>query len=114
MPALSRAGLRATAQVVNGLGVSAPYVIFGHTHRAGPLPGDDETDWATAGGRMINAGCWVYDRQFVGERPNASPYWPGTCVVLGDSDAAPPELRRLLGSHQRADLDPETLTPPPA
>jgi hypothetical protein len=106
MPALSRAGLRATAQVIAGLGVSAPYVIFGHTHRAGPLPGDDEADWATwEGGRMINAGCWVYDRQFVGEVPGVSPYWPGTCVVLEDDGA--PELRRLLGSRGRAELEPE-------
>jgi hypothetical protein len=106
MPALSRAGLRATAQVIAALGVSAPYVIFGHTHRAGPLPGDDDSEWATAsGGRMINAGCWVYDRQFVGEVPNESPYWPGTCVAFEDAGA--PELRRLLGYRGRADLEPE-------
>jgi hypothetical protein len=106
MPALSRAGLVATAQVIARLGATAPYVIFGHTHRAGPLPGDDEAEWRTAaGGRMINAGSWVYDRQFVGEVPNQSPYWPGTCVVLGDS--GPPELRRLLGDRGRADLEPE-------
>jgi hypothetical protein len=106
MPALSRAGVRATAQVIAGLGVKAPYVIVGHTHRAGPLPGDDDGDWVTAdGARMINAGSWVYDRQFVGGVPNESPYWPGTCVVL-DGDGAP-ELRRLLGDRGRADLEPE-------
>ena len=106
MAALSRAGLRATAQVLGGLGVSAPHVIFGHTHRAGPFPGEDLADWATpAGGRMMNAGSWVYDRQFVGEVPNESPYWPGVSVVLeGD---APPELRRLLGYRSAADLEPE-------
>jgi hypothetical protein len=105
MPALSRAGLRATAQVIAGLGVAAPHVIFGHTHRGGPWPGDDETDWATPGGRMINAGCWVYDRPFVGEG-SKSPYWPGACVVLGDAGA--PELRRLLGDLDRADLEPDS------
>ena len=109
MPALSRAGLRATAQVIASLGVAAPHVIFGHTHRAGPFPEDDEADWVTAaGGRMMNAGCWVYDRQFVGDVPNESPYWPGTCVVLEDADPpAPPELRRLLGYRGRGDLEPE-------
>ena len=108
MPALSLAGLRASKQVFAALGVSAPHVIFGHTHRAGPLPGDDLADWATsAGGRMINAGSWVYDRQFVGEVPNESPYWPGTCVVL--EDEGPPELRRLLGYRGRGDLEPEPL-----
>jgi hypothetical protein len=106
MPALSRAGLRATGAVISGLGVTAPYVIFGHTHRAGPLPGDDEAEWITANGvRMINAGSWVFDRQFVGEVPNESPYWPGACVVLAD-DGGPPELRRLLGYRGRADLEP--------
>ena len=106
MPALSRAGVRATARVIAGLGVTAPYVIFGHTHRAGPFAGDDEADWATAaGGRMINAGSWVYDRQFVGEVPGEGPYWPGTCVVFGDED--PPELRRLLGYRGHGDLEPD-------
>lgn len=110
MPALSLAGLRATAQVLAALGVEAPHVIFGHTHRAGPYPGDEHADWATAaGGRMINAGSWVYDRQFVGEVPNESPYWPGTCVVL-EGDAAP-ELRRLLGYRGRGDLEPERAPP---
>jgi hypothetical protein len=105
MPALSQAGVRATAQVIAGLGVSAPHVIFGHTHRAGPFPGDDEADWRTAaGGRMINAGCWVYDREFAGESPGESPYWPGTCVVVADDGA--PELRRLLGDRGRGELEP--------
>ena len=27
------------------------YVVFGHTHRAGPLPGDDEQEWRGRGGR---------------------------------------------------------------
>jgi hypothetical protein len=111
MPELSRAGLRATAQVIAALGVGAPYVIFGHTHRAGPLPSEPEADWKTAtGGRMINAGCWVYDRQFVGERPGEGPYWPGTGVLVFDE--GPPELRRLLGYRGHADLEPEPSARP--
>jgi hypothetical protein len=103
--ALSRAGLLATARVIGGLGVGPAHVIFGHTHRAGPLPGEPEAHWRTAaGGRMINAGCWVYDRDFVGERPGEGPYWPGTAVVLSDQD--PPELRRLLGSRGHRELEP--------
>ena len=50
MPALSRAGLRATAEVLSGLGVTARTVIFGHTHRAGPFRGDDPGEWATVAG----------------------------------------------------------------
>ena len=106
MPAMSQAGLSATAEVLARLGVSVPHVIFGHTHRAGPFAGDDLADWSTlSDGRMINAGCWVYDRQFAGEVPNESPYWPGTCVALEDEGA--PELRRLLGYRGRGDLEPE-------
>jgi hypothetical protein len=107
MPALSRAGLRATAQVLSRLGVTAPTVIFGHTHRAGPFADDDPADWSTlGGGRMINSGSWVYDRQFAGEVPNASPYWPGVCVVI--EAERPPELRRLLGYRGRGDF----ISPP--
>ena len=106
MPALSQAGVRSMAEVADRLGVGAEYVIFGHTHRAGPFPEDADDDWAIpGGGRLINAGSWVYDRQFVGERPNASPYWPGACAVVPDAGA--PELQRLLGYRSRADLEPE-------
>ena len=36
--ALRRAGLRAMAEVVTRLDIEAEHVIFGHTHRPGPLP----------------------------------------------------------------------------
>ncbi len=66
-PALRRAGLRGLEESLARLGVAAPYVLFGHTHRAGPLPTDDPADWRTAaGGRLINTGCWVQDSSFTG------------------------------------------------
>ena len=37
---LRRAGLRAMGEVAARLDLGDAYVIFGHTHRAGPLPGD--------------------------------------------------------------------------
>ncbi|MCW3010881.1 MAG: hypothetical protein JWO90_1285, partial [Solirubrobacterales bacterium] len=40
-PHLRSAGLQAMGEVVRLLGVEAEHVVFGHTHRAGPLPGDD-------------------------------------------------------------------------
>src|SRR6202012_1737909 len=52
-PALRRSGLRGMSEVCARLGVGAPYVIFGHTHRAGPLPGDDSAEWVTAHGRRL-------------------------------------------------------------
>ena len=38
--ALRRAGLKAMAEVVERLDIEAEHVIFGHTHRPGPLPSD--------------------------------------------------------------------------
>ena len=96
--ALRRGGLRGMREVLRRLGVDAPYVLFGHTHRAGPWPQDDAAEWTTpAGSRLVNTGSWVYQPHFLTAEPNASPYWPGTAVEL-DGDA-PPRLLRLLGDR---------------
>jgi hypothetical protein len=107
-PELRRAGLRAMGEVALRLGVGDAHVIFGHTHRAGPLPGDDPKEWVTAAGaRLINSGCWTYDSYFLTSRPGESPYWPGGCVVVDDEGPpAPPILRRLLESREHAELAP--------
>ncbi len=85
---LRDSSLRAFAEVLLRMRVQAPFVVFGHTHRAGPLPGDDPRPWQTATGiRLINCGCWVGERALSGSRPD-SPYRPGFCVRL-DDDAAP-------------------------
>ena len=94
--ALRRAGLHGMREVVRRLGVEADWVLFGHTHRSGPWPTDDPSEWETPGGtRLVNCGCWVYQPHFLPQAPNSSPYWPGTAVVV-DGDA-PPTLTRLLG-----------------
>lgn len=96
--ALRRAGLYGVGEVLRRLQVRAPYVLFGHTHRSGPWPSDDASEWVAPGGsRLINTGSWVYQPHFLPRTPNTSPYWPGTAVVL--DDGSPPELRRLLGSR---------------
>ena len=101
--ALRRGGLYGAAEVLRRLGLRAPYVLFGHTHRSGPWPSDDAAEWLTAGGtRLVNAGSWVYQPHFLDAVPNTSPYWPGTAVVLEDD--GPPELRRLLGSRGHPEL----------
>jgi hypothetical protein len=103
--ALRRGGLRGMREVLRRLGVEAPYVLFGHTHRSGPWPRDDPGDWITpAGTRLLNTGSWVYQPHFLGAEPNASPYWPGTAVAL-DGDR-PPRLVRLLGDRGHAELAP--------
>ena len=94
-PELRRAGLRAFDQVLDSLGVQAQHAIFGHTHRAGPLPDDDPGEWRTAAGRaMLNSGSWVYASFFLGRSPGTSPYRPGFGYLV--KDEGPPELINLL------------------
>jgi predicted phosphodiesterase len=56
---LRRAGLAAMGTVVDGLGIEAEHVLYGHTHRGGPWPGDDRAEWRSPGGiRLWNSGNW--------------------------------------------------------
>jgi hypothetical protein len=81
-------------EALRRLGVGASYVVFGHTHRAGPRPGDDLGEWRMkSGGQLVNAGCWVSDPRLDSQRP-ASPYRPGYAVWLAES--GPPEVVNLL------------------
>jgi hypothetical protein len=94
-PELRRAGLSAFETVLGRLGVPARHAIFGHTHRAGPLAGDDRSEWvAGTGAAMVNTGSWVYARGLLGEDPERSPYRPGFAAVLEDEGA--PALVNLL------------------
>ena len=100
---LRRGYLRGFGEVVRRLGVRAPHVVWGHSHRSGPWPGDDLAEWTThAGGRLHNTGSWVYQPHFLTPEPNGSPYWPGTAVLIEES--GPPELVRLLGERGHAEL----------
>jgi len=116
---LRRAGLRAMGEVAARLGLGDAYVVFGHTHRAGPLPEDRDKEWrgghghtvrrtgsgaAGSGARLVNSGCWTYDSVFLTSTPGESPYWPGTCVLVEDS--GPPVLKRLLLDRTHAELRP--------
>jgi hypothetical protein len=96
--ALRTAGLRAMGEVSARLGVDAGYVIFGHTHRAGPLPADDPAQWRNgSGARLINSGSWVHEPAFLGADPAQSPYRPGFGVIVQDTDPpTPPRLVNLL------------------
>jgi hypothetical protein len=97
---LRRAGLNAMAEVAARLGLGDAHVIFGHTHRAGALPGDRGAEWRA--GRLTNAGCWTYSPNFLTSTPGESPYWPGACVLVEDS--GPPLLKRLLQDRTHAEL----------
>lgn len=102
---LRRAGLRAMGEVAARLGLGEAHVIFGHTHRCGPLPRDEPAEWRGAGGaRLLNAGCWTFDAHFLRGGPDESPYWPGGAVLVDDH--GPPVLQQLLHEHTRAQLSP--------
>lgn len=109
---LRRSGLRAMAEVADRLGLDherdpgALHVIFGHTHRAGPFPGEDPDEWRSQRGiRLLNSGCWTYDDYFLSSTPSDSPYWPGRAVLV-EEGSQPPQLLSLL-----ADLGPAELRP---
>ncbi len=101
-----RPGLDAMARVVDGLGIDARYVIFGHLHRPGPR-GLDSEEWTSATGvRLVNSGSWVYEPAYLGGSSDQCPYWPGTCVLIGEG--GPPELEHLLSGFSREELSART------
>jgi hypothetical protein len=91
---LRRSGLLAMAQVADALAPGAEHLLFGHTHRPGPLAGDDPAEWVTPSGtRLWNSGSWLHEGAFV-RTGRESPYWPGTVIELVDED--PPRVENVL------------------
>ncbi len=103
--ALRRGYLYGIRTVIERLDLTAAHVIWGHSHRSGPWPGDDTGEWtAPTGARIVNTGSWSYQPHFLTPAPNGSPYWPGTAVVV--EDTGPPRLVRLLGERGHDELRP--------
>lgn len=88
-PALRRASLEAMHAVTRHLQIDAAHVLFGHTHRTGPLPGDDRGEW----GGLMNVGSWVVGAP-TSEATADSPYRAGGAARLGES--GPPVLERVV------------------
>jgi hypothetical protein len=102
---LRRAGLAAMGQVAERLELGEAHVVFGHTHRPGPLPGDEPGEWRGSGGaRLVNCGSWTYAGIFLRGTAQDSPYWPGACVRVDEE--GPPQVRRLLQDRTREQLRP--------
>jgi hypothetical protein len=101
-PELRRAGLRAIADVVGLLGIDADHVIFGHTHRAGPIGGDERDFELPSGARLVNPGSWIYVPDLIRGDGPASPYWPGRMAIVRDEE--PPVLEDVL-----EDVSPSSL-----
>ena len=102
-PELRRAGLRAFSQVLLDLGISGGHVMFGHTHRAGPLPGDDRAEWLTrAGGaaRTPAAGCTTPVSS--GDEPRTQSL-PPRVRGAGRATTAPRSSVNLLDPGREAD-----------
>lgn len=81
---MRRASIPALARVVHRLGVDAEWVLFGHVHRSGPLPGEDPLQWQGPGGRpkIANTGSWCYEPLLLHRATPPHPYWPGGAVLL--------------------------------
>jgi len=95
---LRRAGLIAMSRVADAVAPDAEHVLFGHTHRAGPLPGDDPVEWSTlSGGRLWNTGNWYVEAGFIRDTAEHSPYWPGTIAWLEPGRA--PRLENALRGY---------------
>ena len=95
---IGRATVEAMAETVERLEIGAETVIFGHTHRRGPLPGDDP--WRTDGGTsLVNTGSWVYSPALLGSTAADSPHWPGTIGVLEGTKL---QLKHLLDHFPHA------------
>jgi predicted phosphodiesterase len=98
--AIARAGIAAMSQVVERLAISADHVIFGHTHRRGPLPAD--SGWRAGSTSLWNTGSWVHTPTLLGRSAAESPYWPGTLAIVDDD--GPPELVHSLDGLSREEL----------
>jgi len=98
---LRRAGLLAMGRVADTLAPDAEHVLFGHTHRAGPLPGDEQAEWSSLSGtRLWNTGNWYLESAFVTGTGERSPYWPGTIVWLETGRA--PRIENALRGYAAA------------
>ena len=98
---LRRAGLLAMGRVAEALAPGAEHLLFAHTHRPGPLPGDDPVEWTTLSGtRLWNTGSWFLEPALISQRAERSPYWPGTVVWV--EDEGPPRIENALRGYAAA------------
>ncbi|MBJ7330906.1 MAG: metallophosphoesterase family protein [Solirubrobacteraceae bacterium] len=111
-PALRRAVLEAIGEAVLRLRLDTAHVVFGHSHRAGPLPDDDQAEWRVPGTEtsLHNTGSWVYEGHFIHGPDGVSPYWAGNAVIVDEAGSGPPRLERLLSDVPRAALRPAGLS----
>lgn len=98
--AIARAGFDAMGEVTERLQIGASHLIFGHTHRRGPIAGEEPRH--VGGIELHNTGSWVYSPGIIGAQAARSGYWPGTIAVVDGED--PPRLEHLLDGLNREDF----------
>jgi predicted phosphodiesterase len=100
---ISRAGLAAIREVLERFEVREDYVVFGHTHRPGPLGRDDVSQWRLRSGtRLHSTGSWTYSPGLCGPTPSESMFWPGTVTWV--EDEGPPRRTELLHGRSHEEL----------
>ena len=67
-------------EVAERLGLGDAYVIFGHTHRAGPLPSDSESEWHGRAGALARK---VRNERILGPTCLRIPFIRSVTVVPG-------------------------------
>ena len=107
------ASLPALSHVVGRLGVDAEWVLFGHVHRLGPLPGDLETRWRGPQGRpnLLNTGSWVYEPLLVHNAIRAAPVLARRGRNHGERPGAPRHRAARRRPRRRDALSLYPLTP---
>ncbi len=99
--AITRSGVNAMGEVADRLGIECDHLIFGHTHRRGPLLAEGR--WGREEGpALYNTGSWVHSPSLLRSRAVNSGYWPGTIAYVGAS--GPPRVEHLLDGWTREEL----------
>lgn len=99
--AITSAGIAGMTETIRRLRIDAEHVIVGHSHRAGPREG--EAPWTLAGGgRLHNAGNWIFASAFHRPDSQPGPYWPGTVTWLEGTE--PPRRVSVLAGRSAAEL----------
>lgn len=86
------------------------YVVFGHTHRPGPLEGIDAAERWMVNMRgqptmVLNSGSWLYDGGKA-RRPDYRPQrWPGSFILIPDQ--GPPRVVEVLAEMTREQMEAE-------
>lgn len=94
---LYRAELSAMGEVAARLGLGDAYVVFGHTHRAWPLPAERCSVWrGRLGARLVNCGCWIGEGAPASAVRGMGASWAGACVIVDDD--GPPIVKLLEGA----------------